>query len=75
MHLGALFQWLLYTWPKIQQVMSLDIPFPVEGWPAQTDKVLDFQSLERNILQNRMIRGVFQFLEPTFHLFSTRPPV
>jgi hypothetical protein len=44
------FQWLLYTWPKIQQVKSLEMPFPLPG--KETDKAVDFQGLESLVCQS-----------------------
>ena len=44
------FQWLLYTWPKIQQVKSLEMPFPLPR--QETDKAVDFQCLESLVCQS-----------------------
>ena len=44
------FQWLLYTWPKIQQVKSLEMPFPLPGW-LETNQAVNFQSLESIVCQ------------------------
>ena len=44
------FQWLLYTWPKIQQVKSLEMPFPLPE--RETDKAVDFQCLESLVCQS-----------------------
>ena len=44
------FQWLLYAWPKIQQVKSLEMPFPLPGW-LETNQAVNFQSLESIVCQ------------------------
>ena len=49
------FQWLLYTWPKIQHLKSLEVPFPFPGWP-KTDKAVNFQCLESFLCQSSIRR-------------------
>jgi hypothetical protein len=50
------FQWLLYTWPKIQQVKYLETPFPLPGWP-ETDKAVNFQCLESLVCHSSFRRN------------------